>query len=53
MNLDRILCIKTERTLRNDFTVAHNGTLYQIQDKNKSTEGHCRRKNKRDDGDNT
>ena len=36
MNLDRILCIKTERTLRNDFTVAHNGTLYQIQDKIKA-----------------
>lgn len=32
LNLDRILCIKTERTLRNDFTVAHNGKLYQIQE---------------------
>jgi hypothetical protein len=27
--LDAILCIKTERTLRNDFTVAHNRKLYQ------------------------
>ena len=32
-NLDRILCIKTERTLKNDFTISHNGTLYQILDK--------------------
>ena len=31
-NLDRILCIKTERTLRNDFTVAHEKKLYQILD---------------------
>ena len=30
--LDRILCIKTERTLRNDFTVAHNRRLYQVED---------------------
>jgi transposase len=29
--LDRILCIKEERTVKNDFTVAHNGTLYQIE----------------------
>ena len=36
LNLDRILCIKTERTLRNDFTVAHNRKLYQIQDKIKA-----------------
>lgn len=32
-NLDRILCIRTERTLRNDFTISHNGRLYQIMDK--------------------
>jgi transposase len=32
VNLDRILCIKTEHSLRNDFTVAHNNTLYQILD---------------------
>jgi hypothetical protein len=32
LNLDNILCMKTERTLRNDFTVAHNKKLYQIQD---------------------
>jgi hypothetical protein len=30
--LDTILCIKTERSLRNDFTVAHNRKLYQIDD---------------------
>jgi transposase len=29
--LDRILCIKEERTVRNDFTVIHNSTLYQIE----------------------
>lgn len=30
--LDSILCIKAERALRNDFTVAHNGSLYQVLD---------------------
>jgi transposase len=30
--LDAILCIRTERTLRNDFTVAHNRKLYQVED---------------------
>lgn len=30
INLDTILCIKTERALRNDFTIAHNKKLYQI-----------------------
>lgn len=29
--LDRILCIKEERTVKNDFTIAHNGMLYQIE----------------------
>jgi len=32
VDLDGILCIKTERTLRNDFTVAHNKKLYQVED---------------------
>lgn len=32
INLDRILCIKTKRSLRNDFTVAHNKKLYQVED---------------------
>jgi len=31
LNLERILCIKTERTLRNDFTIAHDRKLYQVQ----------------------
>jgi hypothetical protein len=31
-DLNRTLCIKTERALRNDFTVAHNRRLYQIRD---------------------
>jgi len=30
IDLDRILCVKTKRALRNDFTVAHNKKLYQI-----------------------
>ncbi len=30
-DLDRILCIKEERTVKNDFTIAYNGTLYQIE----------------------
>jgi hypothetical protein len=33
INLDSILCIQTERALRNDFTVAHNKKLYQIEDR--------------------
>jgi transposase len=32
LTLDTILCVKTERSLRNDFTVAHNKKLYQIED---------------------
>lgn len=37
VKLEEILCIKTERTLRNDFTVAHNHKLYQIEDKLRGT----------------
>ena len=33
LNMDKILRIKTERALRNDFTVGHNKKLYQIEDK--------------------
>jgi len=32
-NLDKHLCIKTERTIRNDNTVAYNGKLYQIEER--------------------
>jgi transposase len=32
MDLDRILCVKTSRALRNDFTIAHNRKLYQVLD---------------------
>lgn len=32
MNLDRILCIRTEHTVRNDNTVAHNKKLYQLEE---------------------
>jgi hypothetical protein len=31
-NLDKILCIKTNRTVRNDHTIAHEGKLYQIEE---------------------
>ncbi len=31
-NLDKYLCIKTERTVRNDNTITHNGRLYQIRE---------------------
>jgi hypothetical protein len=37
MNLDAILCIKTERALRNDFTVAHNHKLYQIEERTRAS----------------
>lgn len=36
INLDSVLSIKTERFLRNDFTVAHNGKLYQVHDRLKT-----------------
>jgi len=32
LELHRILCIKTERTLKNDFTIAHDRKLYQIEE---------------------
>lgn len=32
-NLDRALCIKTERTVKNDNSVALNGKLYQIEER--------------------
>ena len=32
LDLDKILCLKTKHTLRNDFTIAHNGKLYQVED---------------------
>jgi hypothetical protein len=35
--LDRILCVKTNRVLRRDWTVAHNGQLYQIHDNVRTT----------------
>ena len=31
-DLNAVFCVKTIRVLRNDFTVAHNGKLYQIED---------------------
>jgi hypothetical protein len=35
--LDRLLCLKTTRVLRRDWTVAHNGHLYQIHDPLRAT----------------
>ena len=32
INLNTILCIKTKRALRNDFTIAHHKKLYQIEE---------------------
>ena len=32
LDLDQILCVKSDRALRNDFTVAYQGKLYQIED---------------------
>ena len=29
--LDRVLCLKAERTVRNDFTIAHHTRLYQLE----------------------
>ena len=31
--MDNILFIKTKRTLRNDFTISHDGNLYQITER--------------------
>jgi hypothetical protein len=35
--LDRILCVKTKRVLRRDWTVAHHGQLYQVQSNVRAT----------------
>lgn len=32
IDLDKILCIRTERTVRNDHTIAHDRKLYQIEE---------------------
>jgi transposase len=32
VDLNAVFCVKTIRVLRNDFTVAHNSKLYQIED---------------------
>jgi len=38
LNLDNILCVKAGRALRNDFTVAYNKKLYQIEDPIRATQ---------------
>lgn len=35
-DLDGVLCRKTERTLRNDFTVAYERKFYQVEDKTRA-----------------
>ncbi len=32
LNFDKILCIRTERTVRNDNTITHNSKLYQLKE---------------------
>jgi transposase len=34
--LDKILCLREDRTVRNDFTISYDGKLYQIKDAVKS-----------------
>jgi hypothetical protein len=36
ISLDKILCIRTERTVRNDHTIAHDRELYQIDESSSS-----------------
>jgi hypothetical protein len=36
LDLDSVLCKKTERVLRNDFTVIHDKKMYQVLDKTKA-----------------
>lgn len=31
-DMDKVLCVKTERAVRNDLTIAHSGRLYQIEE---------------------
>ncbi|MDO9066368.1 MAG: hypothetical protein Q7U96_04720, partial [Chloroflexota bacterium] len=38
IELDKILSVKTPHALRNDFTVAHEGKLYQVEDNIRSKE---------------
>jgi hypothetical protein len=38
LQLDKILSVKTPRALRNDFTVVHEGKLYQVEDNIRSKE---------------
>lgn len=37
IKLDNILCLKTERVVRNDSTIAYNSKLYQLKDKVKTS----------------
>jgi len=37
LNINNILCIKEERTVKNDLTIAYNRKLYQITDKTRAS----------------
>jgi len=36
IDLNKVLCIRTNRTVRNDHTIAHNKKLYQIEERTMS-----------------
>lgn len=36
LDLDSVLCIKTQRTLRNDSTITHKGKIYQIESRERT-----------------
>ncbi len=35
-NINNVLCVKTQRTIRNDNTISHNSKLYQIEESTKT-----------------
>ena len=35
-NINNVLCVKTQRTVRNDNTISHNSKLYQIEENTKA-----------------
>jgi len=47
LDLDKVLCIRTNRALRNDFTVAHDKKLYQVEDCCADRHSPCRREDRR------
>jgi hypothetical protein len=47
LDLDKVLCIRTPRALRNDFTVAHNKKLYPGGERCADRHSSCRREDRR------